>query len=275
MKSYEKPYLQPYHLVLTKAVLNPETVKVGESKRIELHPFKFEKIWSISIDTNLLDAQNHMKFFSHYDKDFIDIFSCWTSELRPFETININCQVLGTSKRDGDLIISSPFWKYLLEESKFHLQQEDYHVSILLAAIASECFLYRFLEEELHVIGWSNSKIERYVIDDDVLPSLTNKIDILIKDVLGKKIDDPVYEAWVTYVRDQRNMIMHPKKKLDKRTYGEKSALKAIISSAQLILALLKSVPTDSYQSSLIEDLEQDIEKLKSFLNTKKKNNEN
>lgn len=209
MKSYEKPYLQPYHLSLARAILNPETVKVGESKRISLHPFKFEKIWSISIDTNPFDAQNHMQFFSHYGKDFIDIFSCWTSDLRPFETITINCQVLGTATREGDLIISSPFWKYLLEESKFHLQQEDYHVSILLAAIAFEWFAYRFMETELSRIkNWDDDKIKKYVEGLNTFPSLSDKIKILIQDVLEIKVNNDIYEAWSSDVRGSRNSII-------------------------------------------------------------------
>lgn len=268
MNFYEKTYLQPHHLHFASLIMNPATVKIGEFKRLSLNNFKFEKIWSVSIKTEPENALKYAEFFTKYGDTFIDIYSCWLSDQRPFDSVIVNCRVSGVSKRTWDGLLTPPFWKYVLNESKFHLQQRDYHIAIILAAIASESFIYRFLEEELSKIGWSNNKIKRYVTDNDAIPSLNNKVEVLIKDVLGKKIDDPVYEAWGTYVRDQRNIIMHPKKNLDKKIYGEKSALKAIISSSEFILALLQSVPTDDHQSRVIEDLEQEIEKLKNCVNT-------
>jgi len=114
---------------------------------------------------------------------------------------------------------------------------------------------YKFLEEELAIKkNWDRKKIEKYIRDPNVLPSMTQKIEILIRDVLGLNIDKGIYDAWSNDVRGPRNAIIHGAANM----YGQykfNSAIKAVIASSNFIIELLNSLSSTEHLEYIKKNL--------------------
>lgn len=185
MSSYERAYLQPYHLHLVRTKLTPVKLEVGQSRQIDLSRHQFERIWSIDLTVEPSDARDYAEFCSKPIGNAVLIVSCWTSDKRPFESVAITCDVWATARSDWKGLITRPFWWYLIQESLFHIDNQDYPVAILLAAMAFEWFLYKFLEEELgRVKNWDSRKIDDYVYGINILDSIIYKVELLVKEFL-------------------------------------------------------------------------------------------
>jgi len=271
MASFNEIYLEQYHLHLMTAMVEPFTINIGEFKEKDISIFKFEKIWSVNFETDPEDAIKYAKFVVNANNKSISVVSSWLSEERPFDTLSIACKVLGIGRRPKnrkqDPLITDPFWLYLLNDSLFHIENEDYHVAILLANIAAESFLYNFMEAELRrVKKWEAEKIKKYVEDINVFSSIVDKIDILLSEVLGVKISPIIYNEWKKNVRGPRNHIIHAKKKDMYDLYKFKSAMMAIIKTLEFIRELLSCVPIDEYSEHVKEKLSKKINHLKRAL---------
>jgi hypothetical protein len=115
------------------------------------------------------------------------------------------------------------------------------------------------------VKGWDAKKIGKYIKDINVLPSITQKVQILVKDVLGINYREEVYQAWARDVRGPRNAIMHGTERMYDQ-FKWKSALLARIASTDFILELLGSVPVDRYLTTLISEHEEQSREMRSIL---------
>jgi hypothetical protein len=267
MASFNEIYLEPYHLHLMTALVEPFTINIGEFKEKDISIFKFEKIWSVNFEPDPGDASKYAKFVVNADNKTVSVVSSWLSEERPFDTLSITCKVLGIGRRPKnrkqDPLITAPFWLYLLNDSLFHIENEDYHVAILLTNIAAESFFYNFMEAELRrVKKWKPDKIKKYVENINVFPSIIDKIDILLSEVLQVKISPLIYGEWKKNVRGPRNHIIHTKKKDMYDLYKFNSAMIAIITTLKFIREILSCVPIDEYLELVKEGLSKKINHL-------------
>lgn len=132
--------MEPYHLYLATVQLPKTEIVIGELLRIPIY-MKFEKIWAVKLYIDPPEAEKYIHLLPKPLDDSVLVLSCWNSEERPYEKIKVSCDVTGVLFRNWDGLITEPFWKYLLQESIYHIDRQDYHVAILLAAMAFESFL--------------------------------------------------------------------------------------------------------------------------------------
>ncbi len=258
----EKAYLQPYGLFLCSTQLQPISVQIGQLGRVDVSYLHLERVWAVNLSIDPPEARDYARFSGILEGDSISILSCWTSEERPVEQVMVTGEIWGIEKRTWEGLVTQPFWFYLLQESLFHIENEDHPVAILMSAIAFEWFLYAFLEEELHAVkGWDSGRIREYVRETNILYSIKHKIQLLVGDILGFKYSDLIYNAWAQYVHGPRNDIMHGNVDIYQQ-YKSKSAIHSVIAAGNFILELLNFVEADDYLLHLKKDLAKLIDTL-------------
>ncbi|MGD1906474.1 MAG: hypothetical protein ACFB0C_10835 [Leptolyngbyaceae cyanobacterium] len=181
------------------------------------------------------------QFYSQATEKFINIMGAWISDDHSMESAIVVIDIWGIGRREWEGLLTPPFWQYLLKECLLHIEQNNYHVAILLSATAVEWFVNRFLDFHLkHDYGWSNSKTKNIL-----KTSLIHKVEVL-GDVLEIEYDQGVCNSWSGKVRGPRNDIIHGTESMYGK-YQKPSSFEAVISASKFILDLLEKAPVEEY----------------------------